>query len=281
MTIENLNIKLSNTDFCYREKITIPDTINFGLELELDKINYDQVLRLVRNQFNKGWIVKTDKSLTPNQNAEIVSPVLQNRKQTWQLLQKMGILLKRLKPNYTNCSFQINFDGSLLPTNQDRLRFLKLYAMYEDIIYRFSKGEDKEYRESLDIYASPIILTLKGVINYDEDYIIDLFSNNKRYGVVFKTQGRDLIEFRTPNATDNPILMQNYITTFYYLLRYATSNQYNQKEIDQYIDKFYKIYLLESYELPKIEKALSLSKMIFPNTLDQLYFMNQYIGKQK
>ena len=113
------------------------------------------------------------------------------------------------------------YGGRLLKGNEngDRARFLKLYAMYEDIIYRFSKGEDSEYRETLDMYAPPIILSLKGALQYDDEAAIDIFSDNKRYGLVFKSK-QDLIEFRTPNAKSNPILRQNYITTFYYLLMF-------------------------------------------------------------
>ena len=103
--------------------------------------------------------------------------------------------------------------------------------------------------------------------------------SQKRYGISFKTQKQDLIEFRTPNMTSNPVLMQNYITAFYYLLKFATSNKYPKKEIDAYIDSFYKIYLLEGYELLKTDKALKLSNMIFPHKQDQLYFMHQYLGK--
>lgn len=278
MTLENLNIQLRNNPLSYRSKLTIPEKTNFGLELELDQVNHNEVFKLVRKEIGTSWIVKEDKSLTKGHNAEIVSPVLQNKKHTWQLLQKMGELLTRINPDYSRCSFQINFDGSLLPSNEDKIRFLKLYAMYEDIIYRFSKGEDSEYRETLDMYAPPIILALKGALQYDDEYAIDLFSDNKRYGLVFKSK-QDLIEFRTPNMTSNPILMQNYITAFYYLLKFATSHKYPKKEIDAYIDSFYKIYLLENYELSKPEKALKLCNMIFPYKQDQLHFMHQYLGR--
>lgn len=54
-----------------------------------------------------------------------------------------------------------------------------------------------------------------------------------------------------------------------------------RKEIDTYIDNFYKIYLLEGDELLKSDKALNLFNMIFPHKEDQLYFMHQYLGKQK
>ena len=281
MTLGNLNMQLANNPLSYRSILTLLTKTNIGLELELENVDIGTVHQTIITELGHNWITKVDDSLLKGNSAEIVTPVLQNRKQTWMLLKKLGELLERLNPTYDNCSFQVNFDGKLLPKLEDRVRFIKLYAMYEDIIYRFSQGEDNKYRDSLETYASPIILALKGCQGYGKDTIIDYFSDNKRYGLVFKTNGKDLIEFRTPNATSNPILWQNYITTFYYLIKFSTSNKYPKKEIDEYIDKFMSIYLLERYSVPRIDKALKLSNMIFPHKQDQLYFMHQYIGKSK
>lgn len=281
MTLGNLDMQLANNPLNYRSILTIPTKTNIGLELELENVDIRKVHQVVTTELGYNWITKVDDSLLKGRSAEIVTPVLQNRKQTWILLKKLGELLERLKPTYDNCSFQVNFDGKLLPKLEDRVRFIRLYAMYEDIIYRFSQGEDNKYRDSLETYASPIILALKGCQGYGKDTIVDYFSNNKRYGLVFKATGKDLIEFRTPNATSNPILWQNYITTFYYLIKFATSNKYPKKEIDEYIDKFMSIYLLERYSVPRLDKALKLSNMIFPHKQDQLYFMHQYISKSK
>ena len=60
--------------FMYMEKLNIPSGVNFGLELEIDKIDPDKVYKLVRREFGNSWIVKTDDSLTKGQNSEIVSP---------------------------------------------------------------------------------------------------------------------------------------------------------------------------------------------------------------
>lgn len=274
-----MDSKLKNNLLEYREKLTIPSSVNFGLELELDKINPNEVYRLIRNNFGTEWSVKTDDSLTKDKNAEIVSPILQNQKETWILLRKMGELLEKLNPSYEKCSFQINFDGTLLPSIEDRTRFLKLYAMYEDIIYRFSKGEDDNYRESLETYAAPIALALKSSLALGDEAPADMFTNNKRYGIVFKLADKDLIEFRTPNMTSNPILWQNYITAFYYLLEFTASRKYDKKEVDRYIEGFCKMYPLENYELEKREKALQFTRKIFPHSIDQISFMHQYLKK--
>ena len=226
-----------NIPFMYRDKLNIPTKVNFGLELELDKVDPNQIYKLVRTEIGNNWLVKDEKGLTRGENAEIVSPVLNNTKETWIRLKKMGELLEKIGADYSRCSFQVNYDGSMLPNIGDRIRFLKLYAMYEDIIYRFSKGEDSEYRDSLEMYASPIILSLKGVLSISDNAAIEMFTNQKRYGISFKDKDKDLIEFRTSNMTSNPIYWQNYINTFYYLLRCAANPRYDKKEVDRYIDE--------------------------------------------
>lgn len=279
MSLSNLENQILNNPIQYRDKLSIPRNINFGLELELDKIDFDKVYKLIRKEMGNNWVVKTDRSLTENANAEIATPILQNTKQTWLMLKRLGQLLNQLNPSYNNCSFQVNFDGNLLKDINAKRKFLKLYAVYEDIVYRFSKGEDKEYRDSLETYAYPIILTLKGLEKLDADEYLETFTNTKRYGISYKTKPKGLIEFRTPNATSNPILWQNYITFFYNLIMYSLSNKCSEKELDEYIDKFCKLYLLEYYENPHIEKANSLANKIYRNQTDKVYFMQQYIGK--
>ena len=274
-----LDDQLKNLPMQYRSKLTIPKNVNFGLELELDKVDFMEVRRLVSRYIGGDWNVRVDNSLTKLNNAEINSPVLRNNKNTWELLYKMSELLKQTNPSYDICSFQINFDANLLKNDKDKIRFLKLYAMYEDIIYRFSMGEDMSYRESLETYASPIILTLKGMLSINDKAVIETFSDQKRYGICFKTKSTDLIEFRTPNMTDNPCLWQNYITFFYYLLKLVSSGKYNEDEVDRYIDEYSKIYILENYELEKREKAIQLSKKLFFNSTDRINFMHQYLRK--
>lgn len=274
-----LESQLINSPMEFRSKLTLPYKANFGLELELDKVDLSEVRELVGRNIGGDFSVKTDKSLTTGMNAEINTPVLRNSKATWELLKRMGELLKKINASYDCCSFQVNFDGSLLPSVEDRVKFLKIYAMYEDIVYRFSKGEDLSYRDSLEEYASPIILTLKGVLSINNDAVVEMFSNQKRYGICFKSRDCDLIEFRTPNMTDNVCLWQNYVTFFYYLLNLVHSGKINMREVDEYINSYSRIYILENYEKEKEEKALQLSKKLFCNSTDRINFMHQYLGK--
>lgn len=280
MIQESTRIQLINNPLEYRSSLTLPRNVNFGVEIELENVDFDKVYHLVRRHLGTSWKVKPDKSLLCGDNAEIASPVMKNETKYWMLLKKLAELLSKFNPTFDNCSFQVNFDGSMLPTEDDKIRFLKLYAFYEDILYRFSKGEDKKYRMSLDIYASPIILSLKDALSTgDKDYVLERFSDNKRYGIVFKTEVKDLIEFRTPNSTINPVLWQNYITLFYYLLSFINSNKYNKKEIDEYIESYSELNILKSYEELREDKVISLSKKIFSNQRDRVFFLHQYFGK--
>jgi hypothetical protein len=278
MTLDKVDLHLINNPITYRPILTIPKKVNFGIELEFENVDVNDLEKRINSSIGSNWTLKKDKSLDFLNSVELVSPVLQNQKQTWIMLKKLGELLNKIKPTYENCSFQINYDGSLLPTLEDKIRFFKLYAMYEDIIYRFSKGEDETFRNSLQIYAYPIMLSLKDIKQLGDDAILEKFSDNKRYGIVYKTKS-DLIEFRTPNGTHNPILWQNYITTFYYLIKAATSNKYNKKEVDKYIDEFFSMYMLEKYEQLRLDKAIDFTNLIFNSQIDQTYFLHQYMKK--
>ena len=272
--------EMDKRPFEYRTVLGIPKKVNFGLEFELDKVNPDEVYKLVRKEMGTRWLVKEDKSLTKGENAEIVSPVLTNTKDTWNELLRLGELLKSLNPDYEKCSFQVNFDGSLLPSNKQRVRLLKLFAMYEDIIYRFSQGEDDHYRESLDTYAAPIILALKGMLSVGDSAAVGMFTDQKRYGITFKSRDCDLIEYRTPNMTDNPLYWQNYINTFYYLTIAAHRPRYSMAEVDKFIESFSKIYVLEGYEREHLDKALEFADAFLPSNTDKSNFMHQYVKKK-
>ena len=125
-----LDDQLKNLPMQYRSKLTIPKNVNFGLELELDKVDFMEVRRLVSRYIGGDWNVRVDNSLTKLNNAEINSPVLYNNKSTWELLIKMSELLKQINPSYDICSFQINFDGFFLPKEKDRKKALTEFEKY-------------------------------------------------------------------------------------------------------------------------------------------------------
>ncbi len=111
-------------------------------------------------------------------------------------------------------------------------------------------------------------------------YTLEPYTNQKRYGLSFKSNPLDLIEIRSPNATINPIYWQNYICTFYYLIMYSLSPKCNERDLDEYIDKFSEINLLDSYSKLNESKAFILSKKLFMKTDDKTHFLNHYLGSK-
>lgn len=283
MNDEYIKNQLINSPLEERRRLTIPVNARFGLEIELENVCLDKIYQLVRHQFGSNWKVKEDRSLQKGYNAEISTPPLENSNAYWNMLKKLSDLLVKLKPTFNSCSLQINLDGMLLPTLEDRINFLKLYAYYEDVIYRFSKGSDEKYRDSISIYSSPIILLLKDALQNIKinKIIVDEFSNRKDIGVTFKTKDKDIIEFRTPNGTCEYIYWQNYLTFFYYFIKMVKTQKYNIREIDDYINSFSNIQILKHYEELNEDKGIGLSKKMFRNQQDRVYFLQQYIGKNK
>lgn len=106
-----------------------------------------------------------------------------------------------------------------------------------------------------------------------------MFSNQKRYGITFKTNS-DLIEYRTANMTNNPLYWQNYINVFYYLTMGAAKPQYDKREVDRYIDSFARIYILEGYERENRDKAIEFAELLLPGKSDKSNFMYQYVKKK-
>ena len=112
----------------------------------------------------------------------------------------------------------------------------------------------------------------KKLTDFENEYYFEINS--------YVVRDKDLIEFRTPNMTSDPIYWQNYINTFYHLLKCAASPRYDKEEIDKYIDAYSRIYILESYEMLREDKAKKFVKTIFNSNVDKSQFMHQYIGRR-
>lgn len=274
-----------------RKILTLPPNINFGLEIELNDVDFSEVERLIENHFD-GFCVHTDQSLG-SFGAEVATPVLQNTKETWNILKKISKTLNHVHPSFKNASFQVTFD---VDSDEFISKFLKFFMVYEDIVYRFSLGFDTDFRESINTYALPIrpfiieeFVTKQNLKN-DESRVPKCLKDSKRCALSFKvsenSEGQMLLEFRTPNGTIDMSLWQNYVTTFYAMMNYVKSKQFDEEKIDAQIEEiFYHQVLPYSFVVPdtykeiNLEKALEFSNLIFKQELDKLYFLKQYLGK--
>lgn len=257
-----------------RKRLEIPPAINFGLEIEIEGVDFDTVKRLIRNTTKNTWHVEGEISLS-EKGAEVVSPVLQNREATWELVKKVSKTLHFLKPTFEDCSFQVNYDMDILKDEKSFLNFIKLFMAYEDVLYFFSRGKDENIRKSAGLYAGPIAKKVYQNGNIERDLSLSDFAflkQNKFFALSLKE--KEIIEFRTPNGTDDFVLWQNYIMTFYSMLAYANHATYDIQKINQYLKTPFSFYAnLEIESL--FAKIIEFAAMIFPSELDQLYFLRQ------
>ena len=57
------------------------------------------------------------------------------------------------------------------------------------------------------------------------------------------------------------------------------SKRIDIRKLDEYIDHFYKSYILENYALEKCDKAEEFCDLIFKKSDDKISFMHQYLKK--
>jgi len=276
-----------------RNSLGFNSNITFGAELEFEHAGRREIANnLSISNLDKTWSLVNDDTLDRVNGAEVVSPVLTDNVQTWQDLDKVCSIIR---PNATigNCAGgHIHIGAHILGCKlQSWLNFIKIWAVYERVIFRFSYGEFLTPRHAILKNAEPMAmefwnLYLKSKKNNFNVYdIIHKKGFVKEQAVSFaKVCNSDIfnnnntIEFRCPNATLDPIIWQNNINFFVKLLEYCNSDKFDNETImkrhkvrcSQYCE-------LKYYNDIYIEDAIELSDMIFDNNLDKINFLKQYV----
>ncbi len=210
--MESLLDKAINTKLPRRRKINIPESVRFGLEIENNGLVKNKEFYEAQDQIYKvckDFEIKDDRSLcviTPARSIEygfeVVTPVMNSKKDNVEILKELSTVLKALRPKYNLSSFQVNLDDNL--TDEERLYLLKLYTYFEPIIARFCRGKDSILRQNVCTYSDATYYKMMNSISKfnEPKEIVDTFTENKMLSVNFKKRPRRLIEFRLPNGTN-------------------------------------------------------------------------------
>lgn len=275
----------------YRPTLGLDKGITFGTEIEYEKLSRLFVNNYINNNF-MNWKSIHDDSI--KFGGEIVSPKLNDCKETWEALRTICNFLKDNNAkalDYTGS--HIHIGAHILDGNKDKIfNFFEVYVGYEKVLSRFFFGESLCAREYMNLNIKNITKVFNW-INYD--YIngkltmtnLDSFFKKLDKGNVIRTDHADLsnidkkgntIEIRAANGTLEEIIWQNNINTSIKLLlaikndkidmdlvKFKIKNEFIKNVNDKNL--FNKIY---------IEDALELADMIFDNNLDKVYFLRQY-----
>lgn len=293
--IDEFMNKLRHYKISYRKLLSIPRDITFGCEIEVCSINKDEqeklIDALVKLNMHKWYF---DKELNVPFCTEYVSPILTDSKETWINLREICDTLKSNNAIITNdTAGHIHYGLQILGNNPDNwMNFIKLWAVYENIIYRFSYGEYEKERSLIDVCARPLSSKYLSVYNSSmhdlKDILARLTPRYKsdaiglyNYHEVQKLNQRKnnmTIEIRCPNSSTEEVIWQNNINFFYHLLKYCSSTNFNHDVIDKRIYDALGIQDdLSLYREIFIEEALELADLIFDNNLDKLNFLRQYL----
>ncbi len=275
----------------YRDDINLPKYVTFGVEIEYEGIE-GKIKKYIENEY-KSWRYDFDASLKLG-GGEIVSPILTDNKKTWDDLKCIcDYLNKNGVDTLHNSGGHIHYGALILGQDYDLwINFIKLYAVYEHILYVFSYGDKTTGRKEINSYANPVVNQLILVLNklkeLGKDNLFKIIDDwSKYYSLNFDIRSdltsstltdKDTLEFRSPNGTTNHVVWQNNINAFGKLLKTVKEKELDIEYLDYRIDNMSFIYKDYLYNEINLKDVLEFVDLIFDNNLDKLNFLRQYIG---
>ena len=277
-----------------RKKLNFSDDISFGLEIEFEHADRYQIdHELFMKMRGSGYTTVADTSLT--EGAEINTPILYNKADTWIKIDEVCKIIDKWANIGSNSGGHVHVGAQILGNSTNNwLNFMKLWSVYEYIIYRFTNGEYLTSRPSMEEYACPIARCMwhdaKKIEKAEYEvpqliaYLNSLYSNNavdfshvKKYNC-HELRNGNTIEFRCPNGTINPIIWQNNVNLFVNMLLYAKNSNF---DIDRLVKRheisLERYFSTQMFNKIYLDVALEFCDMIFDNNLDKMYFLRQYL----
>ena len=293
--------EMENHLFFLKKNLNLNQDITFGLELEFEDANFIEVDKLLRKIVNTSnifsWKVVPDTSVTKeNSNneicgGEIVTPILRDSYTTWNEVNKVCAMLTHLNANVDGLAGgHIHFGTQILGDNpQHWINLLKLWTVFEKVIYRFSYGEKSSPRERILSYAKPVAAEFYNVLKYIKDAefnlkeLIKILGSDSDQAINFSNvtdfdyKRDNTIEIRCPNMSLNPVVWQNNVNFFANLLLYCKSDNFNHELLDAKLKTYSEEECnIENYQNLYYEEAMQLADLIFTNNKDRIYFLKQY-----
>ena len=286
--LEEFKKELQDFYLEYRRSLTIPKNIQFGVEIEYDNLEKFVVDDFVAQNYC-AWKSVEEASL--ENGGEVVSPILLNNNRAWNDIKDICTFLKTGKAEASPMTgAHVHVCANVIGNNIKGWENLaKLIMAYENILFRYSAGEDTIVRKIHEGTAYLIAFGLygkylKSVEGITKENFKKFIGDNRFQGIsvhnvmensLNNTLHKNTVEFRFPNGTFNEIIWQNNINTFVHFLLACN------KELDEEYIK-YRFKLLNShltydyYHGLDEEGALHLADLLFDNELDKAYFLRQY-----
>ena len=165
----------------------LPDNFTFGLELEfsggltVDETQNILDLLIEKGYIREGWSVHYDNSIVDDdgKGAEIVSPPICDDEQSKKEIEIITKVIKEFGGEMNEkTGGHIHFGLQCLgPDIKTIKNFLKIYTVFEPLLYKLSTGDLDYVRAGCKDYAKPIQRRLVNVIDKESDSLLKVFCN--------------------------------------------------------------------------------------------------------
>lgn len=299
--LEYLFILLKDYKLKYRKNLGIDKSASFGLELEFEHV----LLRYVEKEFSKypfaySWFVHFDKSCGYKIDGfevggEVTSPIMHDLDKDWKILTNIIAILLKLRVQITErTSLHVHVGAQIMKDDiRYLIRFVKVWCIFEHVIFKFAYGKDSTYRPFILYFAHPIAEALQLKCRHIPGFLENLvvprgLGFDKKWAVNFKNyqelsskeiMGND-IEFRIANGSLDRAIIQNTVNLYLRLMLYVTSDKYDEELINRLFDRL-ELKEFAQYDEIYAKDALLLADLIFDNGLDKMNFLRQYVKKNE
>lgn len=275
--LEYLLNLINNYKLMLRDTLNIPKTETFGLEIECEHADFDKMI----NRKAKEWTLVDDISLCAG--AELKSPALIDTKENWVTLRKMCKMVSKYSQVGFNVGGHIHVGTQILKHDFESLiNFLRLWTVYEQVIFRFCYGEFLGPRPKFNEFSKSMRSEFMYLILYNETgnlterELIYHLIKDQNYAVDFTHYDTfRTFEFRCPNGTFNPVIWQNNVNIFAKMLLYSNSKRFDKDTINEKLDRIDLSYFTASEIF--VDDAVEFADLVFDNNLDKVYFLRQYL----
>lgn len=300
--VDDLLQFLSGFDLEYLDRLSnIPFDSSFGCELEFEGLPYYEIFEYMRKRPEELklhlWRCAIDLSLVSG--GELKSPILFNGKKDWNKIKEACETLRVNNADTDdNASCHVHVGSHVLGPIYDSWRvYMKLICLYEKVLFRFFMGDRSSMRKNVLKYAKPIsefIYDNLDIIN-NVSSVSELFNEficnklyDKRQFISFKyvnyndvmyAKDQNTIEYRGGNGTDNEIIVQNYINCCLKIMLACSDLLIDEEFLNYKLKNFNSCFDLSDYSKVHLGDSLEFVDLVYPNNLEKLYFMKQYVKK--
>ena len=277
----------------YRKILDFSKDITFGFEIEVEN-DHDKLSNIKVDKFfaKDGWYYEGDSSL--EFGTEVISPILIDNEKSWKDLKRVCSSISKTSSIDKHAGGHIHVGVQTLGSNYNSwMNFIRLWATYENIIFRFTNGEYLNSRPCIKDYAQPVssemwnasieadskdhyLSNILDLLYYmDEpavcfDYVKSDFCDKKLY--------KNNIEFRCPNGTLDPTVWQNNTNLFINMLLYSKSTKFDEDIVNKRHMILENDYCkLLKYNQIYLDQVFEFVDMIFNNNIDKINFLRQYL----